>query len=71
MGANMSAALHVKAKTSCPQKGIDFPYQMLELEFAPDRPDFGGVKWSPRSTILFISITCGGFWAGLAFLVLR
>ena len=27
-------------------------------------------RWSPRQTLVFVALTCGGFWGGFAFLVL-
>ena len=31
----------------------------------------GGVKWSPRRTLAFLLVTCGGFWAAVAWAMLR
>ena len=54
--------------------GLDSPARRLQNylgdEFHADS-EISASRWSPRSTVLFVAATCGGFWLAVWWIATR
>lgn len=54
--------------------GLDSPARRLQNylgdEFHQDK-EISASRWSPRSTVLFVAATCGGFWLAVWWIATR